>query len=264
MNKNGLIKRNFFMAAAALSALIAPSAFAITGTEIAQNVHDRDNGDSVHALIQMDLVDKNGGINSRVVETWGMEDEKDLDMMVMMFHQPASVANTRFLVVENEGRDDDKWIYLPALKKVRRIDSSEGSNSFMGTDLSYDDMETRKVEEDTHELLKEEKIGGYECYVVKAVSIDPSNSQYSQRISWIDKNTWIPVKMELYDKKGNLEKVMTAEKIEKVQNYWSILQTTMKNVQTGHSTVLAIKKLVYDEKLNRALFTTQFLSAGRI
>ena len=247
----------------ALLILISASAFCLTGTEIAQNAHDRDTGDTAHALLQMDLIDKDGSINSRLVETWRMEDENDLDKLVMVFHKPASVKDTRFLVVENEGRDDDKWIYLPALKKVRRIDSSEGGNSFMGTDFTYDDMETRKVEEDSHDLLKEEKKGNYSCYIVEAVSLDPDNSQYSKRISWIDRETWVPVKMELYDKKGQLEKVMTADRIEKVQGYWSIITTTMKNVQTGHSTVLSMKKLVYDETLNPALFTTKFLKSGR-
>ena len=237
--------------------------YSLTGKEIAQNAHDRDTGDTAHALMQMDLIDKNGEVNSRLVETWRMEDEKDLDKLIMVFHKPASVKDTRFLVVENEGRDDDKWIYLPALKKVRRIDSSEGGNSFMGTDMTYDDMETRKVEEDSHKLLKEETTGSYSCYVIEAVSIDPDNSQYSKRISWIDKNTWVPVKMELYDKKGNLEKVMTADRIEQVQNYWTIINTKMENVQTGHSTVLSMKKLVYDEKLKPELFSVQFLKTGR-
>ena len=249
--------------AALLVILSAASAYCLTGEEIAQNAHDRDTGSTSHALMQMDLIDKGGNINSRLVETWKMEDEKELDSLVMVFHKPASVKDTRFLVVENEGRDDDKWIYLPALKKVRRIDSSEGGNSFMGTDFTYDDMETRKVEEDSHDLIKEEKIAGYNCYAIEAASIDPDNSQYSRRISWIDRETWVPVKMELYDKKGNLEKVMTADRIEKVQGYWTIIKTTMKNVQTGHSTVLSMKKLVYDEKLNPALFTTKFLKTGR-
>ncbi len=249
--------------AAVIIFIAAASSFCLTGTEIAQNAHDRDTGDTSHALMQMDLVDKDGTVNSRLVETWRMEDEKDLDKLMMVFHKPASVKDTRFLVVENEGRDDDKWIYLPALKKVRRIDSSEGGNSFMGTDFTYDDMETRKVEEDNHDLLKEEKTGNYDCYVIKAVSVDPENSQYGQRISWIDKETWVPVKMELYDKKNNLEKVVTADRIENVQGLWTIIKTTMKNVQTGHSTVLSIQKLVYNENLNPALFSTQFLKTGR-
>lgn len=243
--------------------IFSSAAFSLTGTEIAQKAHDRETGETSHSLMQMDLIDKEGSINSRLVETWRSEDDKDLDSMVMAFHKPAAVKNTRFLVIENEGRDDDKWIYLPALKKVRRIDSSEGGNSFMGTDFTYDDMETRKVEEDSHELLKEEKIGNYDCYVIKAVSVDPENSQYSSRISWIDKATWVPVKMELFDRKGKLEKVVTADRIEKVQGYWAIIKTTMKNIQTQHSTSLSIKKLVYDEKLNPALFSTKFLKTGR-
>ncbi len=237
--------------------------FALTGTEVAQKAHDRDTGDSAHILMQMDLIDKSGEVNSRMVETWELDDADDLKKLLMVFHKPASVKDTRFLVVENKDRDDDKWIYLPALKKVRRIDSSEGGNSFMGTDMTYDDMETRKVAEDNHTLMADEKVGKYDCYVDKAVSVDPDNSQYGYRISWIDKNTWIPVKMEMYDKKNQLLKVLTVNRIEKVQGYWSIIDTTMKNVQTGHSTKLSIKKLKYNDKLNPALFTTQFLKTGR-
>lgn len=257
--------KKYFVFALSLMILCSSALFAITGKEVAQNAKDRDMGDSVHMLIKMELIDKNGAVNSRIVETWGMEEgEDDLNRMVMIFHEPASVKNTRFLVAENKNRDDDKFIYLPALKKVRRIAASEGSSSFMGTDMTYDDMGTRDIEQDSHDLIKEEKYSNYDCYVVKAVSVDPDDSQYSQRITWFDKATWVPVKIELYDKKGKMEKVMDVSKMEKVQGYWSVLETSMKNVQTGHSTKLTVGKLLYNEKLNPRLFTPNFLQTGRV
>ena len=95
----------------------------------------------------MDLVDKNGDVSSRRIEQYSMDDADDLGRVLMIFHAPASVKNTRFLVMEKEGdADDDQWIYLPAMQRVRRIAASEGSSSFMGSDFSYDDMSSRDIE----------------------------------------------------------------------------------------------------------------------
>ena len=119
----------------------------------------------------------------------------------------ASIAKTRFLQVENEiGKDDDKWIFLPALGRVRRISSSDKTSSFVGSDFTYGDMETREVSEDTHKLLKEEKYGKYDCYVVESVPVEKDDSQYSKRVTWVTKDSYVPVKAELYSKKTNINK----------------------------------------------------------
>lgn len=245
------------------TALVPFGLFALDGTEIAQRAHDIEDGETSHSAVQMDLIESDGEVKSRLIEEWG-KDEGELTSMVMVFRSPASVKDTRYLQIENEDRDDDKWIYLPALKRVRRIASSEGDKSFMGSDASYDDMETRDVERDHHELLREERFASWDCYVVKAWAKDPADSQYSHRITWFDKASFVPVKVEMYDKHEELLKVLSVEKLEQVQGYWTPMQTLMKNVQTGHSTRLSFKKLVYDEPLPEALFTTAFLETGRV
>jgi hypothetical protein len=255
-------KRTIIALAAAL--LLPATSFALTGTEIAQKAYDVEDGTTRHTAVQMDLIDKDGSVDARLIEEWGKDDENDLTSVVMVFRSPASVRDTRFLQIENKGRDDDKWIYLPALKRVRRIASSEGDKSFMGSDATYDDMDTREVEQDTHDLIKEESVGQWNCYVLKDTPVDPSDSQYSYRISWIDKQSFVPVKMEMYDKQGELVKVLTVEKLEQVQGYWTPLQNLLKNVQTGHSTRLTIKKIVFDESQPDALYTTNFLQTGRV
>lgn len=250
--------------AALLSALVLinAGAFALTGTEIAENAHDIDKADSVHAAVKMDLINESGDVDSRMVEQWS-DEEGDLSSTLMIFRSPATVANTRFLQKENDGRDDDKWIYLPALKRVRRIASSDGEKAFMGTDMSYDDMGSREVEQDTHELLGEERVGQWDCYKVKGVSIDPEDSQYSYRITWFDKATWVPVKVQMYDKSEVLLKEVQVETLEQITGFWTPTSALITNVQTNHATRIAMVKVVYNEAIDGRLFTTSFLEQGR-
>ena len=116
--------------------------------------------------------------------------------------------------MEKKNADDDKWIYLPALRNTRRVNSSEGDKSFTGTDATYDDMSTRELDDNTHKLLKKEQKNGFNCYVVKSTPVNASKAQYKYRIQWIDKATYVPVYAEMYDKKdSSLLKVLTVKKI---------------------------------------------------
>ncbi len=254
--------------------LMSVNVFAISGHDVMQQAHDRDTGDSMHALMGMDLIDSDGNTNPRTIEAWGVtyDQEKDLAQSVMEFKAPASVKGTRFLQVENDGRDDDKWIYLPALGRVRRIASSDGDSSFVGSDFTYDDMETREVDEDNHKLLREEKLGKYQCYVVESIPKDLEDAQYAKRISWVTKEHLIPVKVEMYSKKtGEVEKLLTVKQnIAKVQGIWTIFSTLMEDKESDHSTKLYIKRsssgapyIEYNKKINPARFTQRFLKTGR-
>lgn len=247
-----------------LMIMISVSLFAKTGKDIVREATDQNEADSTHSLINLKLVEKNGSTGERIIEMFGKKNSKDESMALIIFHSPASVKNTRFLSLENEGRSSDQWIYLPALKRVRRISASEGGKSFMGTDLTYDDMGTRDIDADTHTLKGEEKIDGRICYIVESIPKDPEDSQYSRRVSWIDKDRMIPLKTELYDKDGKLLKILTTGNIKNIQGHWTPMKTTMKNVQTGHYTVIEVKKMVYNEKLPDGIFTSRFLQTGRL
>ncbi|MCI1208231.1 MAG: outer membrane lipoprotein-sorting protein [Treponema sp.] len=243
------------------------SAFAIDGTEVMQKVYDRKKPAFTKAAVIMSLTDKDGTTENRQVGEYG-RCKDNLTDAVMIFFSPASVKNTRFLQKENKGRDDDKWIYLPALRTTRRVASSEGDKSFVGTDFTYDDISTRAVSADVHELVKEETKNGYDCYVVKSTPVD-KNDQYSYRMSWVDKKTWIPVYIEMYDRKGNLEKtneIRTILQETGANNYVYNIPTEsyMKNVQTGHSTNLKIVNIQVDKPLEDGYFTPNFLNTGRL
>ncbi|MDI3548716.1 MAG: hypothetical protein PWR10_2368 [Halanaerobiales bacterium] len=251
------------------------SAAAITGREVMEKVDERDTGETQHALMGMDLIDKNGEVSPRTIEVWAEkygDPADDLNKMVMVFHEPASVKNTRFLQIENKERDDDQWIYLPALQRVRRISASQGGDSFMGSDFTYDDMESRNIDDFTYQLLKEETVGKYECYVVEAIPKNPEEEQYQKTISWITKEHFIPIRLEMYDKdSGKLYKLMTVEEnIKKINGIWTIFSTTMENLESGHKTHLYIKQdkngnylIEYNKEISDRRFTQQFLKTGK-
>lgn len=258
----------------ALTAILATNVLAISGDEIIKKVYNRKTGESSHSLMSMDLIDKDGEVRSRVLEMWSMtyDQENDLSKSVTEFISPASVKGTRFLQVENVSRADDKYIYMPALGRIRRIAASESNSSFMGSDFSYDDMESRDVDEDNHKLLREEKLGKYECYVIESIPKDLNENQYAKRIQWISKEHFIPVKVEYYSKKTEeIQKVLTVKQnIEKVNGIWTIFSTMMENKETGHSTRFYVKRsnsgasyIEYNIKINPRRFTTNFLKTGK-
>jgi hypothetical protein len=248
----------------ALSGFSGPGAlYALTAEDIARKVYTREAEETMHSLVKMDLIDRDGTVSTRYVEQWSFKYQGDLEKNVIVFHAPPAIKDTRFLQVEYEDRDDDQWIYLPALKRVRRIAAQESGQSFMGTDFSYEDMKRRRVEEYHYELLGEEEHDGFSCYVIKQWVKNPSNSPYSYMVRWVTRDIWVPIKVELYDRRGELEKVGLSRNLQEVQGYWTALYSEMYTLGSDHRTTLEFKKLVYDEPVNDGLFTTRFLETGR-
>jgi outer membrane lipoprotein-sorting protein len=166
--------------------------------------------------------------------------------------------------MENPGAADDRWIFLPSLGKVRRVAASEGSGSFMGTDLSYDDISsaTRDADLDSHRLLREESLNGSACYVIESVPRD-SSYQYSKMVQWIDKETRVTMKIELYDKKPVLAKVLEISSLKDVQGRLSPMVTTMSTLGAGTSTTITVNIIKYDDPIPDSVFTTSYLETGR-
>lgn len=273
MLKNIFKNNKVILLTAVLMLLFSFSVSAVSGREVMERVDDRETGDSRHALMGMDLIDEDGDVRERVIEVWSkkQDNSSDLNQTVMVFYEPSSVKDTRFLQKENEDADDDQWIYLPDLGRVRRISGSQGDSSFMGSDFTYDDLKSREIDDFEYELLKEEKLGDYETYVVEAVPKNPEEEQYKKTISWVTKEHYIPVKVEMYDKdSGELYKEMTVEQnIKKINDIWTVFATKMENLDTGHSTVLYVKQrdgnhlIEYNTDVGDKLFTQQFLETGR-
>ncbi|MCR5352081.1 MAG: outer membrane lipoprotein-sorting protein [Bacteroidales bacterium] len=234
-----------------------------TGRDIIQRAKDRPDGDTRYSEMQLTLIKKNGDKRERKMVSWAMDEGKDTKK-IMFFTYPGDVKGTGFLTWDYDqvGKEDDKWLYLPAMKKTRRISgASSKTDFFMGTDFTYDDMGGRNVDEDKHTLLREEDRDGHKCWVVESVPVD-SREIYSRKVSWIRQDSDTGVYCEFYDKLNKLHRVMTVLDLQKVDGYWTVMKMEMKNVQSGHSTQITVTAPKYDVKVDKSMFTVAKLEKG--
>ncbi|MDD2436434.1 MAG: outer membrane lipoprotein-sorting protein [Massilibacteroides sp.] len=242
------------------------NAQSLSGRDIAVKVDNRPDGDTRYSEMTLTLINKNGSKRERQLKSYAqdfgtnMKDHKK----IMFFLYPGDVKGTGFLTWEYDqiGKDDDKWLYLPAMKKTRRISgSSSKTDYFMGTDFTYDDMGDRNVDEDSHNLLREENFNGHKCWVLESIP-KTSGEIYSKKIAWIRQDCLIAEKIEYYDKLNKLHRLLTNSDIRKIDDIWTINHMLMKNVQSGHQTVIILKNYKYNEKIDKAIFTVTRLEKG--
>lgn len=176
----------------------------------------------------------------------------------MYFFQPADVKDMTFMVYKYPAKDDDRWLFVPAINMVRRIAAQDKRSSFVGSDFTYEDVSGRDIEDDTHALAKEEKLGAKDCYVIKSTP-KTADVDYSYKLSWIDKTSYLPLKEEYYDKRGELYRIFTADEIKDVKGVSTITKRSMKNLQSGHSTQVTYIKTDYNIGVEDSLFTERFL-----
>lgn len=173
------------------------------------------------------------------------------------FHQPADVRDMTFMVYKYPGRDDDRWLFVPAINMVKRIAAQDKASSFVGSDFTYEDVSGRDVEDDNHELIKEEPLGNRDCFVTK--STPKSEMFYAYKLMWIDKANRLPLKEEYYDSRGELVKTFIADEIKDIKGFPTVTKRTMANHQSGHRTEVTYIKADYDIGIEDNLFTERFL-----
>jgi hypothetical protein len=249
-----------FMSGAGL--LFAQSAE--TAESVVDSARNRIGAATTTSRSRMVLTDKKGETSERIIDQF-LKKGPDGDRTLIVFQRPASIAGTRFLTVENSGGASDKWIFLPNLGRVRRIAAAEGGGSFMGTDMSYDDIASanRDVTLDIHTLLREETLNSRPMFVIESVPKDKSY-QYSKMIQWIGKADKITYQIELYNKRGVLHKVLEVLTVKTIQNYETPVVTRMKTVTAGTSTTINVDSLKYDDPIPDGIFTQSYLETGRL
>jgi uncharacterized protein len=208
------------------------------------------------------------GGQERVLEVFGatrlMPDGVN-NRRVLRFLSPSDVRNTTTLIVEQAGREDDIWIYLPALKKSRRIASDNKKASFVGTDLSYADMAGHRPGDWTHTVLRQDNLGGAKTQVIESLpktAAVASDSGYSKRVSWIAEPHGLAVKAEFYDPAGKLLKTVDSSDIQQVdaaRNKWQAMNVRVKNHQTGHQTAVIVGKYDTQSQVGEEYFNTRYI-----
>ena len=185
--------------------------------------------------------------------------------LLVKFSWPVDIKGTGFLQIEHIDGDDDLWIYLPALKKSRRLVASNKKDSFVGSDFSYGDISLPKVDQYRHTLLRSETIDQADCHVIESVPVNDtvkSNSGYSRKITWVRKDNFLEVKVDYYDVSGRLlktQRVRRHQLVEPETQRWFALSREMTNIQTGHKTFLTFENVQTGVQTPDDLFTTRYL-----
>lgn len=214
-------------------------------------------GDDGQAKVSMSITDSQGRKRTRRFSILRRDvgtvdgDQK----FYIYFHRPADVNKTVFMVWKHIDKDDDRWLYLPALDLLKRIAGSDKRTSFVGSDFLYEDVSGRNVSEDNHELMK--TTNNY--YVLKSTPKKPDEVEFSYFKSWIYRKTFLPVKIEYYDKKENKYRVYEALKVETIEGFQTVTQSRMKDLRTKGETVISYKKVKYNVGLPDNIFTERYL-----
>ncbi len=225
----------------------------LSGREIIERVYNLPTGDDQTSDLTMTLINKSGSKRIRKIKQF-TKDMGDVEKSIMFFQSPADVKNTSFMSwTYDSDKNDDQWIYLPALKKVKRISSDSKSDYFMGSDFTYDDLGDRKLDDDTHTLVGSETIDGIDYYVVESVPKD-EEYMYSKTKTWVRKDYFIGLKKEFYDEDGELLKVLKIKDFAKISGFIVITSSEMENVQKNHKTTMELS----DVKINTAIPTSKF------
>jgi len=253
---------------AALAVLVgmAVPAWAQSGPEIMQKERTLHKVKDEEERQVIKLLNKAGAAKERRLVRWTLSGAGDLDRILVRFLAPRDVENTALLTWEGKDGNDDQWLYLPAVKKPKRIAASGKKNRFMGTDYAYEDLRPESTEVNTYTLAGSETVDGQECFVIEAVPATPrqaADSGYSRRKLWVRKDTYATVKREFYDKQGKLEKVETLRKLVNVKgSAWRANEIEMRDVQNGTTTVIVVESRTVDRGLKEDFFTEAELTRG--
>jgi outer membrane lipoprotein-sorting protein len=238
--------------------------------QIVANINAVKDGAHVTRKLTMTMTDRHGkqreqeSVNYR---KYFASDKKT----VMFFQKPANIRDTGFLIwnYADPTEEDDQWLYLPALRKVRRVSAADRGDYFLGTDFTYEDMKLDGKFEPldyTFVLQGEESLDGVLTHKLEATPRSEDIARelgYSKTVSWVDPRNWTLVKVEFHDQKGKLLKTLTADDIRQIDGYWTRHRLTMHNQQTGHQTEFVFSDVDYVTPIKDSLFSKQALARGQ-
>jgi hypothetical protein len=186
------------------------------------------------------------------------------NMRLVRFLSPADIKGTATLLLEHSGADDDMWVYLPALGKVRRLSASNKKDSFVGTDFSYGDVIGHQPQEWSHQIVREEAIDGAACYVIESTPMNDNvlkNTGYSKRVSWVRKDNFVLARADFMDVSGQPLKRIFFSNIQQVGSTgrWQPMLSEAENLQTGHRTRIQFEGFKADQNVALSLFTPKEL-----
>lgn len=263
----GLQRRALLGAAGAslLTSWGAPVRASADGLALAQRVYDRPDGKDVTSVVTMTLSQEGNRPRVRNMLVFRADGAAGAVSTLIRFTAPADIQGTGLLTLDAADGSTNQWIYLPAMQRVRRVDSSRQGGRFVNSDYYFEDLKDRKPGADTHRIIGREKLGDTVCEVLESVPQPADNSVYLKRLSWIDPRSLLPLRMDFFERQSaQPSKRLVVAQREQVQGYWTVMDSTLSDLQTGHQTRLQVERVLYDRRLPASLFTSRALAEERL
>ncbi len=234
------------------------TSWALTAQDIAWAVYNRPVGKDSESHTKMILVDRKGHQKERLMYVATLN-RKKARKTFMRFLSPKDIKGTSFLSIAYKNGKEEQFLYLPALRRVRRIAGSFRFHRFVNSDFTYEDLERHHPKKYRYQLLGEEIYAHTPCYVLKVWPKKKKISAYKYWIQWITKDGFLPIKVDYYDRRGHLCKRFEALKWEKIQGYWTVLKSKMSDLKRKHHTLLIVEDICYNVGLKPRMFTRRHL-----
>jgi len=232
-----------------------------TADEIMKMVDERYQGDTAQYSLIMTLQPKKGSPRVREISYY-FKDDGDTEKILMFFRSPKDVAGTGYLVHSYDSdKDDDAWLYLPAVERVRRIAGSASNDSFMGTDFSYEDINGRSLSKDAYTLSGETSVDGQPCWIIEAKAKDAKET-IARRLITVRKDNYVIAGASYFDRRDKETKRLTVSGITQIDGIWTAIKMEMSDLSSGHTTSIEIKNPRFNLPLDDSLFTTNTLERG--
>lgn len=245
----------------------------LSAYEVMMKVENRYTGDSSVGQYTMVLIDRRERQRVRNLRIYKKDFGKD-NKALSLFETPADIRGTAYLNFdwENQDRDDDSWLYLPALQRVKRIASSDTSDSFLGSDFTYADINGYELDWYNYSFVNEsESLDGFEVWVVEATPKAQFKHKaedatgYSKMKSWIRKDNFVQVRGQVWELRGNKIKYFNSTEIELIDDIWTTKRLQViatRNGRQEHASVLQINSIDYNVKVDDSSFTTEYMQRG--
>ena len=241
----------------------------LSADEMAKKINARDEGVAVSRKLKMVMVDRHG--KTRVRETQAYRKYYGDEKRTAIFYlSPKNIKDTAFLTYDyaDKARDDDQWLYLPAMRKVRRISASDRGDYFLGTDFSYEDikLETRvSINDYTRKVIGEDKVDGFHCYLIEAKVVDDETAEelaHTRRENCVDDEIWLVRRSQYWDLQNNILKTVYFRDVSKVQGIWTAHKIEVENHKTGHRTTFTFSDVNYRDGVEDTVFTQNSIRRG--
>lgn len=250
--------KKYFFCGLLIVASIASSAMAevLTGRDLAVKARQADSSADASRKATM-VIERGSKKLVRKMQMWDKKYGFDKRSLIR-FEEPADVRDTQYLswIYEAVDKDDDLWVYLPTENQIRRISGGGKKGSFVRSDFANEDIEQRAIDDDIHKLLEITEFNGRKCYVLVSIPVKSKakDSNYGKRLTWLDQEYWLPLKIEYYDKRNRLIKTLTQGGIEKIEGIWTATKLIMATPKNKSRTLMQYHNVRYNTGLQDSLF----------